>query len=423
MVRAVRRFGQLRLEPPAAAVSRTAPAGDAIAACIRQRESFLRRIDAPLASPKKALRVFPSLLDVQLPFPIEDCVYAILDPRAAADGRSSRGLAVGVRRADVDKRLQSLEAAGVLPHLLDQESLALWSQGLAEYPADAARAVVYESDDRLTLVVGRDDELLGAHALRGFDAETIQRTLRLYFPDPPPALHWIWTGPAARDATAVGVRHAALAVRWPGPLDTATDPGSFLARALAVRALTAGTLRFNARQDRHAHPAVAARERRAPLKAAAACLIAGLALCAVNLTWMAASRHRLDGLQGSLRRLAIRVAGSERLVPREMERLGAQRAFDENARLAAPLVAPFRPPLMAAVATLLQAARDEGLRVQKLAATPAMVIVHGTAQTGRQCERVIHRLEAQGWRVKADRKSEAGDRVPVVITAEVPRGT
>lgn len=424
VVRAARRFGRVRLDPPGVDAPRPATGAGAIAACIRQRESFIRRVEAPLASPHKALRVFPALLDVQLPFPIEDCVFDILDPRSAADQRSTRGLAAGVRRADIDKRLQALESAGVTPHVLDHESLALWSQALAEHPAgtEAPRAVAYESEDRLTLVVGRGDELLGAHALRGFDAETIQRTLKFYFAEPPPALCWLWAGPAAREAAGVRAHHAALATRWPGPLSIATEPGSFLARALAVRALTPGPLRFNARQDRHTHPAVADQERRAPLKAAAACLAVGLLLCAVNLAWMAASRHRLDGVQDRLRRAAISVAGSERLVPREMERLGAQRAFDENARLAAPLLAPFQPPVTAAVGVILQAARDEGLRVQTLSATRSLVTLHGTAQTWRHCERVLNRLEQQGWRVKADRKSETGDRVPVVISAEVPHG-
>lgn len=422
VVRVVRRFGRLHLEPARTDMPATLPADSAVVACLRQRESFIRGLEAPLASPHKALRVFPSLLDVQLPFPIEDCVFDILDARSATDGRSSRGLAAGARRTDIDKRLQFLETTGIQPHVLDQESLALWSQALAEYPADTAtpRVTICENDDGLTLVVGRGDELLGAHAFRAFDADTVHRTLRLYFAEPPPALRWIWAGPAARNAAAVRDRHAILAARWPGPLDIATDPESFLARALAMRALTSGPLRFDARRDRHAHPAVAERDRRAPFKAAAICLVAGLALCAVNLAWMAASRHRLDGLQGDLRRLAIRVAGSERLVPREMERLGAQRSFDENAKLAAPLLAPFRPPVMAAVASVLEAARDEDLRVQTLSATRSLVTLYGTAQTWRQCERAVNKLEQKGWRVKAVRKSEATERVPLVITAEVP---
>lgn len=425
VVRAARHLGGVRLDPPGTVAPPPGAADAAVSACLRQRESFIRRIEAPLASPQKAMRVFPSLLDVQLPFPIEDCVFDILDPRSAADKRSSRGLAAGVRRADIDKRLQSLESAGIQPHVLDQESLALWSQALAEVPADATtpRVVVYEGDDRLTLVVGRGDELLGAHALRSFDAETVLRTLKFYFAEPPPALRWIWAGPAARDTAGVRARHAILAARWPGPLDLAAAPESFLARALAVRALTAGPLRFNARRDRHSHPAVADRERRAPLRAAAACLAAGLILCAVNLAWMAASRHRLDGLQDHLRRMAIRVAGSERLVPREMERLGAERAFADNLRLAAPLLAPFEPPVMATVGPILQAARDEGLRVQTLTATRVLVTLLGTAPTWRHCERVVRALEQKGWRIKADRKSETGDRVPVAITVEVPRGT
>ncbi len=401
------------------------PSNAVVSLCLRQRESFVRWVVAPLSSPRKARRVFHSLLDIQLPFSVEDCVFDIVDIREGADGHSSRGLAAGARNADIERRLQALDPAMPAPHILDQESAALWTQALAEAPAtepDAPRAVVYESDDRFTLVVGRGDELLGAHAFKAFDPDTLNRTLRLYFPVAPQALQWLWTGPSATRVADVTARHAALTGRWPGSLSVAEQPEAFLARALATRALTAGPLRFDARRGRHAHPAVDARDRRAPLIAAGACLCVGLLLCAVNIAWnVGLSKHR-DRLQTALRQAAIRVAGSERLVPRGQERLGAQRAAEERARLAAPLVAPFQPSVLAAIGPMLAAAQAEGLRVQNLTATRSLTTAHATARTWSQCERVVSQLDKQGWQARAERKGEAGERMNVVITVEAAHG-
>lgn len=418
-VRVSRRLGRARVER----ISGTLDPGAAVVAALRQRESFVRWVETPLASPRKARRVLPSLLDVQLPFSIEDCVFDIVDFRT---GRAGRGLAAGARTADIERRLQSLESAGLVPHVLDQESLALWTEALAADrtgATDLPRVAIYESADRFTLTVGRGDELLGAHTFKAFDPDTVHRTLRLYFPEAPAALHCVWAGPAARHAPAVRDRHAALAARWPGPLSIPPEPETFLARALAMRAVTAGLLRFDARQGRFRHPAVAARERRAPLRAAAACLAAGLVLCLVNAAWSVAAARRLETVSNALRTAAIRAAGSERLVPKGQERLGAQRAFDERAKLAAPLMAPFGPAPTDAIATVLGAARDEGLRVQALSATRRTITLHATAQTWNQCLRTAQRLEKQGFKAKADRKGEGAEKIPVVLNVEVPYGS
>lgn len=421
----MRRFGRLHLERcPVTPAAVTVQGRTAVAACLRQRESFVRWIEAPLASPRKALRVFPSLLDVQLPFSIEDCAFQFVDARPAPGGRASRGLAVGARIADVDRRLQTFPPELGSPHLLDQESLALWTQSLAETPArtpDRPRAVIYESNDRITAVIGRGNELLGAHTWRAFDPDPISRALRLYCPDAEPECLCVWAGPAALNAAVVRSRHAALAGRWPGPLVIPPEPDAFLARALATRALTTGPLRFDARQGRHVHPAVAERRRQAPLKAASVCLVVGLALCLVNGLWMVGTAHRLGDLQASLHTAAIRVAGSERLLPRDQDRLGAERALAERTRLAAPLVAPFDKPITLTLSNVLAAAQAEGVGVQSLTANRSRVVIQATVPAWANGERVAQRLQQQGWKTKVDRKGDANGRLSIALMAEVPR--
>ena len=52
--------------------------------------SFSRWLTAPYARPAKARRVFPSLLDIQLPFPLEGCVLRVPGPASRARGGHAR---------------------------------------------------------------------------------------------------------------------------------------------------------------------------------------------------------------------------------------------------------------------------------------------------------------------------------------------
>lgn len=158
------------------------------------------------------------------------------------------------------------------------------------------------------------------------------------------------------------------------------------------------------------------------MKAALSCLAAGLALCAVNAGWSIAINARLNHLQASVRAAAIRAAGSERLVPRGQERLGAERACADQARLYAPLTAPFAPPVTTPLMAILEAARAEGLRVQTVSATRSLVMLRATASSWRQCETVLQRLRARGFTARAERKGESTERMPVVLNVEVPHG-
>ncbi len=87
IVRAVGRGRRVRFEALPAL-----PEQVECAAALPTYECFARRIVAPLASAEKARKVLPSLLDVQLPFPIEKCVS--LFPEVIAAGAHSDALAV-----------------------------------------------------------------------------------------------------------------------------------------------------------------------------------------------------------------------------------------------------------------------------------------------------------------------------------------
>lgn len=389
-----------------------------IAACLLQRESFMKWLTVPLPSARKAERVFPSLLDVQLPFSIEDCGYALVMTRPTADHAGTRGLLVGARNGDIEKRLGELQAAGVNPHVLDQESLALWSQGLQEWPAEPfVRILVYLGTNRTTLVIGQGEEILGAHSLRQADPDQIFRLLKSTFPTPPAASQWMWTGPLAADPGTVQTLQTALAARWPGPMKVARDPITFLARALAVRASDPSSSRCNLRGGSFTHPLFARRQGQRPYRAAAALLCAALVLCAVNLAWQITLQHRLTRAQDRIRALAVDIAGSPRLVPRGQEILISQRTLATQTRLMAPFLAA-EQPLAETLRTVLTIGREEGLAIETLTLNGPTVVLHGLVPKWSQCERAVMRLKQHGTNVKAERKDAPSgeERLAFVIS-------
>ena len=129
-------------------------------------QSFTRWLQTPLTSSAKARKVLPSLLDIQLPFPLETCLYRFPCFRRTPAGIDA--LAVAAPRQNIAQRLEAFRARGLDPVVLDHEGLALWAQSNQELPLErnTLRIVAYLGADRTVLVTGRDGDLVGAHSLR-----------------------------------------------------------------------------------------------------------------------------------------------------------------------------------------------------------------------------------------------------------------
>ena len=136
-----------------------------LAAALPVHSCFLRRLRAPFASVAKAEKVWPALLDVQLPFPLESAVCRFLTPTRTADGQVEV-LAVAARREDVEAWRAPLAQAGLFPWWADHEGLALWGQSVLEQPAQGWRLVCYIGEERVALVWGRGPDVRAASGLR-----------------------------------------------------------------------------------------------------------------------------------------------------------------------------------------------------------------------------------------------------------------
>lgn len=389
-------------------------------ACLTPRESLTRWLEAPFSSARKAARVFPTLLDIQLPFALEDCVYSFLPARSSPP--VTRALAVAARREDVQRKLDALALLGIDPLALDQEGLALWTQSLREAPVEPGgenglRMIVHLRGEYATLVVGRGEDFLGAHPVRPGDEGQIRRFLKPHGPVPGKA-RWFWVGAGAQDARKVADLHAPLSREWPGPSVVLPDPETFLARALVERALLAGPLRCNLRCGAMTHATAVARAKRRWATAAAVFLAAGLILCGCSVAAGLVARQREAAVDRAFSTLADSLAGS----PVNAKGSAAIKKAGDKVQKRMEELKPFLsladPSLTATLAAVVDSAKRNSLRLDRVSLGRETVQVTGMAKSWTGSDGLLADLRRWGYAAKLDRKDAGTDgQVPFSITA------
>ena len=446
LVRGERTRGRLeisRVEPGSVDLQAVAAGRTVTAAAVSVRESVARWIEAPFSSSAKAIKVFPTLLDVQLPFPLEDCSAAYLnvervpgdapagDDDDGAPRRGTRGLAVVVRRLDLDRRLSSLEEEGINPCVLDHEGLALWSQSLQECPdtpggEPGPRILLHVDTERSTLVVGVGARFLAAHGVQTGDFARIRRLINAAIGTENATggavrARWFWSGPGAEQDGLAESQWRAVSVDCPGELVIHDSPAEFLARALVRRALLAGPSRCNLRGVELAHPLMVQREARRNVQTAVAVLACGLLLCAVNVGARVLAARRMARAGASVSALADELAGYH---VKGKGKAVVKIVGDEVAKRKdelRPFARAFEPSQLVTLIDVLEVGKRHMLRFETLTLEDGSVTINGTAGDWNSCDELVARLEGYGMIVNRERRDLLADeRIPFTIEAEVP---
>ena len=407
------------------------------AACMPSSESFVRWLQTPLASRAKARKVAPSLLDIQLPFPLEECAYDIVQFRTSADGKVD-ALALAARTQDIAARLGQFQRAGIEPMHVDHEALALWAQGLREIPVErnALRIVAFIGAGHSTLVFGRGTEFLSAHSIRAGSAELeaanseparrfvlrAQQLLRAQVPEPAAqAIQWIWTGPAVSQTFARALEDG---LRPLGEISfpAARDPARFLARAVAESVLEGEPLSCNFRLGALAHPEEVRHRRRRKSRIATAVLAAGLLLCGLNAGWRVLLAQQKEAVQEKLTSLAQQMSQLAK-VPRGQELLVVERAGREQAPLSAPFLEAFEPSLTLTIAEIVGLAHKHNMAIEYLSLKKDAVSIRGAVAEWTQGELLAGLLRDRGFTADIQRQDAGADeRVHFTIKAQLPAG-
>ena len=377
--------------PPTGDVRRELGSGAAaLAVAAPAACTVVRRLEAPFASVRKAERIWPSLLDMDLPFPVEaaQCDYA---PAETEDGKTST-LACAIRRTDLDALLRNMAGCGTEPAFCDAEAPALWDRHLREAPPQDGSApvmLVHAAADHLLVLCGRGRRLERVHVLRTapdtLDPALWLARFRRLCPAPadgggmPPATVW-WSGggEAVLDRLrrtleeALPLRHA-----------THREPALFLARALAVRALEGRCAAFLSGD--YLQPALAQRRQRRVRAVTLAAMAVSLAVLALNAAIRLRFRSEREALQRQLADAAAALVDGP-LVPGQEVLMAERAASGAEAGWEAVRAARTPDPHGARALELLRELSGRGAQFTRVAWTPAGLELAGTVPSPRSLE-------------------------------------
>jgi hypothetical protein len=382
--------------------------------CLPVHESLTVWLATPLTKLHKAEKVLPSLLDIQLPFPLETCVFQFVEYRKTKAGTIT-ALVCAAQRESVRACLEKYRAQGVDPVLLDHEGLALWTQSLLELPgvSGQTRVILFLEQDHAVLVSGVGTRYGEAHSAPMPAAgpagllHWLQRILRADL-TAGTAVQWVFCGAKADDSAVVKGLHEALAREWPGPLTVHETPATFLARALGGRVITRGFLRCNLRRGELIHASVRRATERRAIAAAVLVMLAGLFLCGLNLAARLAGEYRFKQMRGEVAALAQTLAPGV-TIPYGRETAEAQKVLDQRAKGIAPFMETMAPSLAVRLAEIMRLGQTAGVHYETLTIRRNGLIISGTAVDWNQCDHLEQRLKALGYAVTLERQEAVAD--------------
>ncbi len=385
-------------------------------------QAVLRRLQTPIRSRRKTARVLPSLLDVQLPFPLESCGYAMMDIRRGEDGCS--GLVMAARLDSIDRRVEDLRAWGLDAVCVEHEALALHT-AVAECIGPRPAWVLWAGETRTVLACLDAAAPRLAHGAPALDAsgalsaEASPRVRRL--------LHAASAGAdAAPESVVLCGPRAPADLRDPSwealpelqdlPVIVPDQPQRVLAEGLARRGLeipaSPGNLLTGARE----HILIAKTRRRADNRAAAV-WFAGLLLWAgLAIGWQGFLDHKLDRTQTRLQELGSSLAGYP--VQRGQEVREVRLELEEKASRRRVVQSFTQDPVARRVDRILAFAGRADLRFSSLTVQPSAVHIRGTAPDYNRPEALSALVQKMGLQATLNRGSATEEgRVPFSVRA------
>jgi len=394
------------------------------------QDSIIRLLQSPFPSVAKARSVLPSLLDVQLPFPLEQCVCQfVLSPQPR--GENIRATAVAIPTDRISELIDHHRLAGFDPDIIDAEAIALWRFARPLFATDKAprcHAVVYMGLDRTAVVYGRGGEpsaSLGARTgwrddtdptaldkltvrIRQFLAGAIGTSGETE-PD------FIVCGPRARHGMA------GLMARLDVPANRhrlVEHAESWYARALASSALLPDPWSVNLRTGSLEHPNQRQRTSEANRGRHVVLRLAAILLIAVSLGSSALIRKQHTGLQQQVQNTARELTGAP-MIPRGQELFIAEQFIVSSTERYRSYRQWFEPTAYPLFARIMTAAFQAKQQLETVSVRADSILVRGSGVDWNDPDRLARPMQQDGWNVEIERE-EAGrdERVHYTMRAK-----
>ncbi len=399
------------------------------AAFLEPAASFTQWLETPYTSVAKARGVMPSLLDIKLPFPVEDCVceYALYPGKHAVNG-----FAAGTRKSAAQQALTRLRELGMDPAYLAHEGVVLWSQSLREEPPDkddSYRVVAKLCENDCWICIGCGTLLHTCQRLGGWqrDADGMEhlaagaRRLLLSsgVPDGAP-VDWYWCGPRVQALSdELSIVREKLQSRGPVQWKTHEAPAAFPARALAAAVLTDG-YGVHMRPHDQPHPSILYRIQSARMRLMGVGCLLSLLLIAGSLAATFFYSARYEALRDELKARAEDYTGGA--VQKGMELVQVRQATARREALSKPFLTAFAVPASRTLKAILNQAQAANLVLETLTIREASFQLSGASDNWDAPARFYEQLENVGLKPQSlDRQdADAAEQVRFTIQGVYP---
>lgn len=391
-------------------------------------QSLSRPLVTPFSSRKKAEKVFASLLDIQIPFPVESCAAAYAGIREQ-DGRV-HAQAAAVRSNVLDAYLEELHSAHIAPAVCDHEAVACWDQARTERPFSRwdRRILCIITPDTTLLVLGSRDRFISSTSI-------LTGAQKLF-----PAVSG--TQPAAAEKWTHEVNHAIAAWKntqglgefewcwscWDEPgggilqqladrlespptgFTAIAEPEGLAARAYIRRAAQPSEWSMNLLTGPRTHPVLRQQAQRKQRASALTIMSAGLVLAAAGIAEHWAAAAPIQQMDTEITDLAMELSGMQN-VPYGQEVLIVRRAFESRATKGNRLTETAEHRRTELLEAILKVAEEAGVTLQKLELNPDFLRIEGAADDWNRCDPMARALERQGYKVLVDRQPAGSDEL------------
>ena len=362
-----------------------------VAAALPSTACVTRVLETPLKSKAKALRVLPSLLDIQLPFALEDCVYGFSTIRRIPTGTAS--IACAARKGDIEEALSNLNRQGVDPAHLYPEPFVLWQQALREstFATGEPAALLFVSTQHYTLILGDGPHMISTHGGR-LDAEgnLPEATLVQLLRRAGPTRHrWLICGPG----NPALLEHLQKACSTHGAAQVAQDPANMLPKALAAAALEPSGSVPDFRSGPFEHPMVQQNQNRDLVKSGLLYGLAGLILAVTSLGTLFVKKATWQESRSDLVARATRFTG---YAPQPgMEVLEAERAVEAMQPELMAFKAVYSPGPISTLDTWLRTAQQAGLKLNRISIQTDTTELAGVSPAWEDSEALLVAVQAR----------------------------
>lgn len=286
----------------ASSLSKTLAEGVACTAAATPASTLFVPLNTPAIKGAKLKKILPSLLDIQIPLPIADCVYTFIQYRTDY-------AAYAIRKADIKTQLDSLNEMGCNPCRLVPMAHAAWMLSLAEFPLkrpNEPRALFVAGAQQTVLISGCGEAVEKQSVFKTAAAEPVRR-LKLAFGGVPENLVCIVAG--AEHQSVVDALEAPDA-NLSANVITAPSPPYFIARALARDGKNDGGAEdTNLRTGAFAHALLSRREMKPAFYLKVTLVVASIVILAASISVLAITQKAEEQSKVVLQNRLQEIAG------------------------------------------------------------------------------------------------------------------